>query len=137
MPGFWISHASETESKDSKKDSDASCLSIFASAALTERCIRWVPIGLLIIGLIVLYEIHKEDIKKWLQPASNWLEEHDEWSWLIPTAILVVLSIPPLAGAELVLLIVGVAFTLQAAIGICVISTIVGEAVCFVLFKVL
>lgn len=57
---------------------------------------------------MVLFEVYKKDFERWVRPLADWLKERKAWSWVIPTAILVILSFPPLFGHEIVQLIVGV-----------------------------
>ena len=70
-----------------------------------------VPLGILAIVLSVLFEVYKTDFERWVKPLSDWLKERETWSWVIPVAILFLLSFPPLFGHEIVLLVVGVSFT--------------------------
>lgn len=67
-----------------------------------------VPLGIVAIVFAVLFEVYKSDFERWVTPLTDWLREREAWSWLIPTAILVILSFPPLFGHEIVQLIVGV-----------------------------
>lgn len=80
--------------------------------ALTKARLYWmVPTAAVGIALLVLFEIYKEDIEHWLDPAADWLRERESWSWVIPTAILFGLSFPPLFGHELIMLLVGVSLS--------------------------
>jgi hypothetical protein len=67
-----------------------------------------VPLGILAIVLVVLFEVYKSDFERWVRPLTNWLRKREAWSWVIPVAILFAISFPPLFGHEIVLLIVGV-----------------------------
>ena len=69
---------------------------------------RLVPLGILAIVLVALFEVYKDDFERWVQPLATWLTDRDEWSWVIPVGILFLLSFPPLFGHEIVLIIVGV-----------------------------
>ena len=64
--------------------------------------------GILAIVLAVLFEVYKSDFERWVTPLTDWLREREAWSWTLPTAILVILSFPPLFGHEVVQLVVGV-----------------------------
>lgn len=66
------------------------------------------PLAIVFLVIAILFEVYKEDFKRWAAPLTDWLREREAWSWLIPVAILVVLSIPPLFGHEIVQLVVGV-----------------------------
>ena len=67
-----------------------------------------VPLGILAIVLVVLFEVYKTDFERWVSPLTDWLRKREAWSWTLPVAILFVLSFPPLFGHEIVQLIVGV-----------------------------
>lgn len=67
-----------------------------------------VPLGIVAVTLVILFEVYKTNIETWLSPLSDWLRARESWSWAIPVGILVVLSFPPLFGHEIVQLIVGV-----------------------------
>jgi hypothetical protein len=66
------------------------------------------PLGILAIALAVLFEVYKSDFERWVKPLSDWLKARKAWSWVLPVAILFILSFPPLFGHEIVLLVVGV-----------------------------
>lgn len=101
-----------------------------------QRRLYWI-VPLAIVGLIlaILWEKYKDDFERWAQPLVNWLDEREAWSWVIPVAILTILSFPPLFGHEIVQLVVGLAFPIGVAIGIAVAGAVLGEAACFVVFK--
>jgi hypothetical protein len=69
---------------------------------------RMVPVGILLLVFAILFEVYKSDFERWVKPLSDWLKEREAWSWVIPTAILFILSFPPLFGHEIVQLVVGV-----------------------------
>lgn len=69
-----------------------------------------VPLGILAIVLCILFEVYKSDFETWVSPLANWLREREAWSWVIPVAILFILSFPPLFGHELVQIVVGVGY---------------------------
>ncbi|KAG0650676.1 Golgi apparatus membrane TVP38 [Hyphodiscus hymeniophilus] len=94
-----------------------------------------IPLGILAIVLVVLFEVYKDDFERWVQPLANWLTKRDAWSWTIPVAILVILSFPPLFGHEIVQIIVGLSYPIGVAIGIACAGAILGEAAAFIVFK--
>lgn len=51
---------------------------------------------LLVIGLLVVFMIYKNQIIHWLKLAANWMHR-TPGGFLIPIAILIVLSIPPVS----------------------------------------
>jgi hypothetical protein len=67
-----------------------------------------VPLGILAIVLVVLFEVYKTDFERWVSPLTDWLRKREAWSWTLPVVILFILSFPPLFGHEIVQLIVGV-----------------------------
>ncbi|KAF8847179.1 hypothetical protein BDZ45DRAFT_666092 [Acephala macrosclerotiorum] len=103
-----------------------------------QRRLYWiVPLGIIAIVFAILFEVYKTDFEKWVKPLSDWLAapSRESWTWVIPTAILVILSFPPLFGHEIVQLIVGLAYPLGVALGIACAGAILGEAACFIVFK--
>jgi hypothetical protein len=69
---------------------------------------RIVPLCILAIVLVVLFEIYKDDFERWVKPLADWLTKREAWSWVIPVVILFILSFPPLFGHEIVQIVVGV-----------------------------
>jgi hypothetical protein len=69
---------------------------------------RIVPLAIVAIVFAVLFEVYKSDFERWVKPLTDWLRERESWSWILPTAILFILSFPPLFGHEIVQLVVGV-----------------------------
>jgi hypothetical protein len=69
-----------------------------------------VPLAILAIVLIVLFEVYKTDFERWVSPLTDWLRKREAWSWVLPVVILFIISFPPLFGHEIVLLVVGVGF---------------------------
>lgn len=67
-----------------------------------------IPLLIILLILAILFEVYKSDFERWVTPLTDWLDEREAWSWVIPVVILVVLSFPPLFGHEIVLLVVGV-----------------------------
>ncbi|KAI9047206.1 hypothetical protein LZ554_008660 [Drepanopeziza brunnea f. sp. 'monogermtubi'] len=101
-----------------------------------QKRLYWiVPLCIITIVFAVLFEVYKNDFERWMEPVSDWLKERESWSWTIPTAILVILSFPPLFGHEIVQLIVGLAYPLVVALGIACAGAVIGEGACFVVFK--
>jgi uncharacterized membrane protein YdjX (TVP38/TMEM64 family) len=94
-----------------------------------------IPLSLLALGVIIAYLVYHKDFERWVQPLADWLQARKAWSWVIPVAILVVLCIPPLFGHEVVFIVVGLTFSLGEGIGIASAGMIIGEALCFLLFK--
>ncbi|RDW57210.1 hypothetical protein BP5796_12660 [Coleophoma crateriformis] len=101
-----------------------------------QRRLYWmVPLGIVTIVLAVLFEVYKTDFENWVSPLADWLRARESWSWVIPVAILFILSFPPLFGHEIVQIVVGLTYPLGVAIGIACAGAVLGEAGCFVVFK--
>lgn len=69
---------------------------------------RIVPLCILALILVILFEVYKDDFERWVQPLADWLKKREAWSWVIPVVILFILSFPPLFGHEIVQIVVGV-----------------------------
>ncbi|KAJ7262719.1 hypothetical protein B0H12DRAFT_1012612 [Mycena haematopus] len=87
-----------------------------------------------LIGLGVVLSLETKNIVKDLKPATDWLHDHTLGP-LIPIAILIVISFPPLFGQELIATLVGVTWGLPEAFAIVAIGTILGEMANFFTFK--
>lgn len=77
---------------------------------------RVIPLLIVLLILAILFEVYKSDFERWVTPLTDWLDDREAWSWVIPVVILVVLSFPPLFGHEIVLLVVGVSTTCYLAL---------------------
>lgn len=62
----------------------------------------------------------------WLTPFVKKLQEI-RYGWLIPVAILFVLSFPPLFGNEIVMILVGVVWGLGVGFAITAVGIVLGE----------
>lgn len=60
---------------------------------------------------------------------------HTKGAWLVPIAALVVVSVPPLVGHEIIILAVGIIWGLAWGFLIAIAGTWLGEILCFYLFK--
>ncbi|KAF7361345.1 hypothetical protein MSAN_01167200 [Mycena sanguinolenta] len=87
-----------------------------------------------VIGLGILLSVETKNIINDLKPATNWLRDHT-FGPLIPIAILIIISFPPLFGQELVATFVGVTWDLPEAFAIVAIGTVLGEIANFFTFK--
>jgi heme/copper-type cytochrome/quinol oxidase subunit 2 len=88
---------------------------LILSLILADVTCRIVPLGILVIVLVVLFEVYKSDFERWAKPLTDWLRKREAWSWVIPVSILFILSFPPLFGHEIVQLIVGVSGSILIA----------------------
>jgi len=91
-------------------------------------------IGGVILVITILITVFDKQIVKWLTPATHWM--HDlSFGWLIPIAILFVISFPPLFGHEIIAILCGVVWGLWAGFGIVAAGTFLGELGNFYAFK--
>jgi uncharacterized membrane protein YdjX (TVP38/TMEM64 family) len=70
--------------------------------------------------------IYHKQIEDWLRPAANMLQRH-KYGFLIPIAILFVISFPPLFGHEIVAVLCGDVWGLWIGFGIVCAGTLLGE----------
>lgn len=105
------------------------------SSKWRKRLYWMVPLAIIGVAVVILFEVYKDDFLRWARPLEDWLRERQDWSWIIPVAILFILSFPPLFGHEIVQLIVGLVYPIGVALGIAIAGAILGEAGCFLLFK--
>ncbi|KAF8181965.1 hypothetical protein K438DRAFT_1767693 [Mycena galopus ATCC 62051] len=100
---------------------------------LKQKIIFYAVAGVLLAITIVL-SIKGKDIVHDLQPASDWMTSHPA-AFLIPIAILVILTFPPLMGQEIVVMFVGATYSLPMACAIAAAGTLLGECANFFTFK--
>ncbi|KAJ7675452.1 hypothetical protein B0H17DRAFT_130803 [Mycena rosella] len=100
----------------------------------TRQKIQYYGIIAVLITLAVLISVFHEKIITALQPETNWLSEH-KIGPIIPIAIFIVLSFPPLFGHELVAMLVGVTWDFPLACLIVAVGTLLGEIANYFTFK--
>ncbi|KAJ7334822.1 hypothetical protein DFH08DRAFT_294126 [Mycena albidolilacea] len=100
----------------------------------TRQKITTYAIVAVLIGLGILLSVETKNIVHALKPATDWLHDHT-FGPLIPIAIIIILSFPPLFGQELVATVVGVTWDLPKAFAIVAIGTVLGEVANFFTFK--
>ena len=84
------------------------------SSKWRKRLYWMIPLAIVGVALVILFEVYKDDFLRWARPLEDWLRERQDWSWIIPVAILFILSFPPLFGHEIVQLIVGLVYPIGA-----------------------
>jgi len=95
----------------------------------------WYYVVLVIIIVITaLITVYHTQIVHWLTPATRWLSSL-QFGWLVPIAILFVISFPPLFGHEIVAILCGLVWGLWAGFGIVCAGTFIGEVGNFYAFK--
>lgn len=94
-------------------------------------------IGLTILTtLVILLIIYDNSIIRAIQPYANRIYKL-KFGWLIPVAILFVISFPPLAGQEIVAAVCGLVWGAWVGFGIVALGTFLGEVANFFAFKYL
>jgi uncharacterized membrane protein YdjX (TVP38/TMEM64 family) len=73
-----------------------------------------------------LITVYHKQIEDWLRPAANWLHAL-KFGFLIPIAILFIISFPPLFGHEIVAVLCGDVWGLWEGFGIVCAGTLLGE----------
>lgn len=91
-------------------------------------------IGTILVVLSALITIYHDQIVDWLKPAANWMKDLPA-GWLIPIAILFVISFPPLFGHEVVAILCGVVWGLWIGFALVAAGTFLGELGNFYAFK--
>lgn len=101
--------------------------------------LKFVPYYVLIVViciLVALMTIYHKQIVDWLTPISKKVREVS-WGWVIPVAILFIISFPPLFGHEVVGVLCGVVYGLWIGFGVLSLGTLLGELGNFYAFKYL
>ncbi|KAJ7912559.1 hypothetical protein B0H13DRAFT_2475805 [Mycena leptocephala] len=99
-----------------------------------EKIVQYYAILAVILGAVIAIAIEHENIIKGLSPVTDWLASH-KFGFLIPIAILIVLSFPPLFGHEIVAMLAGVTWSLPVAFAIVAVGTLLGEIANYFTFK--
>jgi len=100
------------------------------------KYIPWWILSIVILILVILITIFHDPIVDFLRPTSEKLRELPG-GWVIPIAILVAISFPPLFGHEIVALLCGVVWGLWIGFGIVAAGTFIGEVGTWFAFKYL
>ncbi|BGP16931.1 hypothetical protein JCM10213_007376 [Rhodosporidiobolus nylandii] len=96
----------------------------------------WWIVGILACVAIGLISFYRDTIVAKFEPHKDAIVNFPA-SWVIPIAVLVILSFPPLGGHEIVLLVVGLIWGVWIGFAIACAGTLIGEVLCFYLFKYL
>lgn len=88
---------------------------------------------IMIAALITIFALN-EKILDALRPVKSWMDDHP-WGFVIPLAIYVVVSFPPLTGQELVSMFCGMIWGLGPGFGIVAAGTLIGEILVFFAVK--
>lgn len=98
------------------------------------KYLHWWVMLIVVIAIVVLTTIYHEQIVDWLTPISKKVTTV-AWGWIIPVAILFIISFPPLFGHEIVLILVGLVYGIWIGFGIASLGTLLGEIGNFYAFK--
>ncbi|KAJ6510528.1 hypothetical protein C8R45DRAFT_891985, partial [Mycena sanguinolenta] len=91
-------------------------------------------IGAVVIGAVVVISLEHEKIINGLKPVTDWLAK-TKAGFLIPIALLIIMSFPPLFGHEIVAMLVGVTWSLPIGFAIVAAGVLLGEIANFFTFK--
>ncbi|KAJ1302057.1 hypothetical protein OPQ81_000891 [Rhizoctonia solani] len=91
-------------------------------------------IVIILIIITILLSVFNKQIVTALLPAAKWVKQAPA-GWLIPIALLVVLSIPPLFGAEIVHVLCGMFYGLGIGFLLVCVGTVLGEVLTFFMFR--
>ncbi|KPV77609.1 uncharacterized protein RHOBADRAFT_51442 [Rhodotorula graminis WP1] len=94
----------------------------------------WWLVGAIVTAAVVLLSIYRDTIIEKFEPHKQDIRDLPA-SWVIPIAVLVILSVPPLAGHEAVIMVIGLIWGVWLGFAITCAGTYLGEALCFVGFK--
>ncbi|KAH7084248.1 snare associated Golgi protein-domain-containing protein [Paraphoma chrysanthemicola] len=103
---------------------------------LSPKYIPWHIIGIGILVATVLITIYHDQVVEKLLPFSEKVRDLPA-GWLIPIAILFVISFPPLFGHEIIALLCGVVYGLWIGFAIVAAGTFIGEIGTWFCFKYL
>ncbi|KAG8711290.1 Tlg2-vesicle protein [Ceratobasidium sp. 395] len=87
-----------------------------------------------LIAITVVIGVFQNKIVAALVPAAEWVKKAPA-GWLIPIAILIILSIPPLIGAEIIHILCGFTYGLWIGFLITCAGMVIGESITFFLFR--
>ncbi|KAJ6558114.1 hypothetical protein B0H19DRAFT_1070675 [Mycena capillaripes] len=97
-------------------------------------CSEYYAIIAVLLAAVILISVFHTQIIKALQPFTDWLH-NTKLGPLVPIAILIVLSFPPLFGHEIIAMLAGVAWDFPEACVVVAVGTILGELANYFTFK--
>ncbi|SPC65316.1 uncharacterized protein UHOD_00428 [Ustilago sp. UG-2017b] len=98
------------------------------------KYLHWWLMLVVVIAIVALTTIYHKQIVDWLTPISRKVTTV-AWGWIVPVAILFIISFPPLFGHEIVLILVGLVYGIWIGFGIASLGTLLGEIGNFYAFK--
>ncbi|OSC97885.1 hypothetical protein PYCCODRAFT_1447774 [Trametes coccinea BRFM310] len=95
----------------------------------------WTLVTVITVGiLVILFLAYQRHIEDWMRPFARWMHG-TPGGWLIPIAIMFVLSFPPLFGHEIIAILCGDVWGVWVGFGIVAAGTVFGELGNFYAFK--
>lgn len=94
----------------------------------------YIFIGVVFIAIAITFGVLHDQLARDLQPVGDWLKSHPG-GFLIPIAIMIVISFPPLFGHEFIALLVGDFYGLGVGFVIVAAGTLIGEIINFFVFR--
>ncbi|KAI0648623.1 snare associated Golgi protein-domain-containing protein [Trametes meyenii] len=91
-------------------------------------------ITIAILVLVILFVVYQNKIVEWMRPFADWMRR-TPGGWLIPIAIMIVLSFPPLFGHEIIAILCGDVWGVWIGFGIVAAGTLLGELINFFVFR--
>ncbi|TBU52443.1 hypothetical protein BD310DRAFT_940230 [Dichomitus squalens] len=93
-----------------------------------------IAITLVVVIVLILFLAFQQKVVNWMRPFANWM--HDTpGGWILPIAIMFVLSFPPLFGHEIIAVLCGDVWGVWIGFGIVAAGTLLGELGNFYAFK--
>lgn len=121
--------------KEELKQLDGFIKKLFRKESWKDKNFRvTVVVVVVLIVIAILLSVFHQDIIDALAPASEWVR-NAPGGFLIPIAILIILSIPPLFGAEIVHILCGMIYGAGIGFLIVCVGTVLGEALTFYMFR--
>ncbi|KAG8688691.1 Tlg2-vesicle protein [Ceratobasidium sp. 394] len=87
-----------------------------------------------VLAITIVISVFQDKIVRALVPAAEWVRKAPA-GWLIPITILVILSIPPLFGAEIIHILCGLTYGLWIGFLITCVGMVIGEIITFYMFR--
>ncbi|KAI0667983.1 snare associated Golgi protein-domain-containing protein [Trametes maxima] len=91
-------------------------------------------ITIAVLVLVILFIVYQNKIVEWMRPFADWMRR-TPGGWLIPIAIMIVLSFPPLFGHEIIAILCGDVWGVWIGFGIVAAGTLLGELINFWVFR--
>ncbi|EMD33346.1 hypothetical protein CERSUDRAFT_117965 [Gelatoporia subvermispora B] len=86
------------------------------------------------VAFTLMFTVFRKQIANGLHPAANSIHNLPA-GWLIPIAIMIILSFPPLFGQEIIAIMCGLVWGIWVGFAIIAAGTVLGELICFLVFR--